>query len=276
MALRIRDWDRHFENASSRKLKRLEWVAIPNKMDGTGYTALVEHPDGAAHLGAWYAIVEIASRREVRGVLPDAIGKNPHDVGGICQSLGRISRLSCHVFQDVIPRLLEIGWIEEFNMPINQPVASKLAESANVVGESADEVAAQGREGKGTTVEGNTPHTPLAGGLSGEHKLRRTAKRTTEQIQKALGERLVWLEELWKIYPCHDGMRDGMDAYERKVENVELARMIHRSAIVYAARAKADPDMKVKFLQGWINGERWKDELIPPAAPKSKIDWDKV
>ena len=39
MILRIREWDKNFENAGSRKLKRLEWVAIPNKTDGEGYTA---------------------------------------------------------------------------------------------------------------------------------------------------------------------------------------------------------------------------------------------
>jgi len=125
-------------------------------MDGSGYTELVEHPDGAAHLGAWYAIVEIASRREIRGMLPEAVGKNPHDVGGICRSLSRISRLPCLVFQDVVPRLLEIGWIEECNMPQIQPVAGKSGESADMSGESADKAAAQGREWKGITGKGKT------------------------------------------------------------------------------------------------------------------------
>ena len=103
---RIRDWDRYFENASSRKLKRLDWVAIPNKTDGEGYTALVDHPDAAAHLGAWYAIVEAASKATPRGSLP---GGFSHGIGGICRSLGRISRLPEKIFLEVIPRLLEIG-----------------------------------------------------------------------------------------------------------------------------------------------------------------------
>jgi hypothetical protein len=35
-------------------------------MDGDGYTELVDHDDGAAHLGAWCAIVQIASKCDPR------------------------------------------------------------------------------------------------------------------------------------------------------------------------------------------------------------------
>jgi hypothetical protein len=145
-AYRIRNWDDHFENAASRKLKRLDWVAIPNRMDGAGYTALVDHPNGAAHLGAWLAIVEVASKqpKEFRGNLPNG-------VGGICQCLGRISRLPSGIFQEVIPRLIEIGWLEEVQS--NQRPATSSAESPTASAEFPTKVAAQGREGKGREVQ---------------------------------------------------------------------------------------------------------------------------
>ena len=117
MILRIRDWNKHFENATSRKLKRLDWVSIPNKTDGDGYMRLVDHPEGAAHLGAWYAIVECASKQKFRGNLPPGIR---HDIGGISQSIGKISQLPSGIFETVIPRLMEIGWLEE--APENQSV----------------------------------------------------------------------------------------------------------------------------------------------------------
>ena len=147
--LRIRDWDKHFENAASRKLHRLDWVAVPNKMDGSGYTALVDHPNGAAHLGAWYAIVEIASRQKPRGNLPDPIG-------GICQCLGRISRLPADVFAEVLPRLLEIGWIEEVSLNQYSPNAS--AESPNASAEScvvktSQSRAARARQSENQSIE---------------------------------------------------------------------------------------------------------------------------
>ena len=163
MRLRIANWDENFESAASRKLKRLDWVAIPNKTDGEGYTALVDHPNAAAHLGAWYAIVEMASKqtpRSNRGNLPGGI---PQDLGGICRSLGRSSRLPWKVFYEVIPRLLEIGWLEQVKE--NQQIcaetvaesANVLAESANVVGDNGRMLAAHYRELQGTT--GNYIHT---------------------------------------------------------------------------------------------------------------------
>ena len=104
---RIKDWDIHFENNRTKELKRLEWVPIPNKMDGAGYTELVDHPDGAAHFGAWVAMLEIASKQKVRGNLPAASD-------GIPQALARISRLPATLFEAVLPRLLKMQWIEQF------------------------------------------------------------------------------------------------------------------------------------------------------------------
>lgn len=157
---RIRDWDRHFENASSRKLKRLDWIALPNKMDGEGYTALVDHPNGAAHFGAWVAIVEIASKQTPRGSLP--VGGISQDVGRICQSLGRISRLPARLFEEVLPRLVEIGWIEQLQS--NQQSATTLGESADALGESANTSAKSGSTLQGTTGQGTTWNRKTANG----------------------------------------------------------------------------------------------------------------
>ena len=112
--LRIVNWDSNFENGVSRRLKRLDWVAMPVKMTGSGYMALVDHASGAAHFGAWVAIVEASAVQEVRGMLPKAAGRDPHDVPGICRSLARISRIPAAVFDELIPRLLgdEIAWLE--------------------------------------------------------------------------------------------------------------------------------------------------------------------
>ena len=150
MALRIRDWDRLFENSTSRKLKRLDWVAIPNKTDGEGYMELVDHPDGAAHLGAWYAIVECASKQKIRGNLPGI----SQDVGGICRAVSRISQLPADVFLDVVPRLLKIGWLEEYNEQQNQVVTespTSSVENPSMLGENPTH-----REGKGITGKGRT------------------------------------------------------------------------------------------------------------------------
>lgn len=107
---RIKNWDKLFENNRTRSLKRMDWIPIPNKMDGDGYTDLLDHPNGAAHLGAWVAILQIASRCDMRGTLCrlTSAGITPHDF----KSFARISRISASVFAEAIPRLQEIGWIE--------------------------------------------------------------------------------------------------------------------------------------------------------------------
>lgn len=154
---RIKDWDEHFENASSRKLKKLDWVPIPNKMDGSGYTALVDHPHGAAHLGAWIAMVEIASRQ--KSPRDGSLTQVSSGLYDLCQCLGRISRLPSIVFEEVIPRLVEIGWVEEVFS--NQQTSENLPQSADVSADSpttsADSPttsAKSGSTGKGITGKG--------------------------------------------------------------------------------------------------------------------------
>lgn len=107
MLYRIVDWEKHFENNRSKKLIQTSWVPVPNRMDGFGYLTLVSHPNGAAHFGAWIAIVEIASACDERGTLRrrgTALG---------AQELALISHLSATVFEEVLPRLLKLQWIEQ-------------------------------------------------------------------------------------------------------------------------------------------------------------------
>jgi len=84
-----------------------------------------------AHFGAWVAIIQIASRQDPRGTLPN--GKLSQSIGGFCQSLGRISRLPAVLFEEVIPRLIEIGWLEKMG-----DSADALGDSADALGDSAD------------------------------------------------------------------------------------------------------------------------------------------
>lgn len=124
--LRIVDWDKHFENNRSRELKSLDWVPVPNKMDGDGYTAMLEIRDnenplvGAARYGAWCAMVLLASKSQVRGYLfrtvtiPQA-GAVPflaHDY----LTMARISRLPASAFESCTERALEVGWVERIEL----------------------------------------------------------------------------------------------------------------------------------------------------------------
>jgi len=104
---RIKDWDKHFENNRTRELKNMPWLPLPTKLDGDGYTELVEHKNGAAHFGAWTAILKVAGRCDLRGTLLRG-NSQPHT----SESLARITRLPKKVFDEVLPRLVSIGWVE--------------------------------------------------------------------------------------------------------------------------------------------------------------------
>ena len=108
----VAGWNENFENNRTRELKYLSWVPMPNKMDGDGYTELLAHPDGAAHFGAWCALVEVASRCDPRGTLLRD-GARPHDFA----SLERITRIRSEVWADAMPRLITIGWITVSEIP---------------------------------------------------------------------------------------------------------------------------------------------------------------
>lgn len=109
MLYRVHNWSKLYENNRTRELKKLQWVLIPNKQDGEGYTALMDHENGPAHFGAWIVILQIASKCEPRGTLVRACGK-PHTP----ETIGRMSHLPAGLCRDALKRLVgdEIGWME--------------------------------------------------------------------------------------------------------------------------------------------------------------------
>ena len=89
-------------------MKRTNWFPAPNDLSADGYVELVGYQDGAAHLGAWYAILMVASRAKPRrGVLLKEDGR-PHTA----ESLARVTRLPETIVTEAIPRLLGIGLLE--------------------------------------------------------------------------------------------------------------------------------------------------------------------
>jgi hypothetical protein len=119
----IQGWDDIFENNRTRGYKDLKWIPVPNKQDGDGYTELLEHKDGMAHLGAWLIMLQIASKSKPRGKLTRSDG-SPHD----SESLARMSRGKAKIFDEAIPRLVHIGWLtqtvdDEHHAPIAQLAA---------------------------------------------------------------------------------------------------------------------------------------------------------
>jgi len=112
---KIKNWSTIYENNRTRELKRLDWVPIPNRHDGEGYTLAAGEPDGPALLGAWLVIIQVASRCDPRGTLLRDTGI-PHN----CASIARLSRFPEEVIKRALdffsgPEMqwLEIEWVQE-------------------------------------------------------------------------------------------------------------------------------------------------------------------
>jgi hypothetical protein len=110
--LRIARWNEFYENNRSRDIANLAYVLVQNDLSDDRYVFLIDHQDAAAHLGGWHAILMLASRvqRPYRGYLIRNDGK-PHDA----RSIALATRLPIDLFKALIPRLLEIGLLEDAN-----------------------------------------------------------------------------------------------------------------------------------------------------------------
>lgn len=149
---RITNWGSLFENNRTRELKKLDWVPVPNKHDGDGYALVMEQPDGPALIGAWLAILQVASKCDERGTLMRDT-KIPHDPA----SIARQSRFP----RDVIERALaffssrEMQWLKytdySLDVQIPQEGAKIPQEGALSDGGCSQEgiTEGKGREGKG-------------------------------------------------------------------------------------------------------------------------------
>lgn len=96
---RIRNWSSIYENNRTREMKSMGWLPLPVKLDGDGYSLLMEDADGPAMFGCFIAILEVAARCDPRGVLVRAAGI-PHDAA----SLARLTRMP----RDIVEKTLGV------------------------------------------------------------------------------------------------------------------------------------------------------------------------
>jgi hypothetical protein len=104
--LRVRNWTR-FESYRTRRMRSIKLIRVPTNLENEGYVDLLSHENGAAHFGAWVAILRVAAQCNPRGTLVRNNGS-----AYTAASLARMTRMPEALFDDAIPRLLEIGWLE--------------------------------------------------------------------------------------------------------------------------------------------------------------------
>lgn len=110
---RVVGWSERYETSESRKRRRLDWVAVPNQWDSRAYLAIVKLPDGAAILGAWMLILEVASRTPERGLLAeDGIALTAEDIAAKVRIPVKVISRALDVLSSPL-----IGWLESAATP---------------------------------------------------------------------------------------------------------------------------------------------------------------
>jgi len=227
---RIVKWDENFENNRSRELKELAWVPVPNRHDGSGYLELVDHPDGAAHFGAWVLIVEVASKCSPRGTLLRSSGK-PHDA----RSLAMMTRIPEAVFTAVLPRLLDIGWLElvpQEGATISQEGATISQEGATI----SQEGATISQEGATISQEGAIPSMNGIEKKGKEENLSNEAKRQAnfKELLTNHNARAIF-EKLWgAAFEEHAEARRWAPLVASVAQEIE-ANLLPRDRVLAAA-----------------------------------------
>lgn len=227
--LRIKNWDDLYENNRTRSLININWVPIPNRMDGDSYCELVDHGDAAAHYGAWIAMLAIASRQTPRGTLP-------REGAGIAQALARISRLPAGLFESLIPRVVEMGWVECFQGVMSNPAG-----------------------GCGNPA-------PSCVNLATEGKERKKELTAPQPRQKPGAEIETWLSaDFWPnwVKAGNDSRGGALKAAKAKAKTPEIRTAIMAvvmSAKFASARREQEPQFR-KHAATWLNQCGWEDQL---------------
>lgn len=144
--LRVRDWDGLYENNRSREIKRADWFPASNDLSADAYIELIENEQGAAHFGAWNAILMVVSRARPRcGLLVKKDGQ-PHTA----ESLARVTRIPEALFLEAIPRLLQIGLLEIADADSSKMNSLAPHPAAGISQDNAGKPQKGAAEGKGT------------------------------------------------------------------------------------------------------------------------------
>lgn len=109
--------------------------------------------------------------------------------------------------------------------------------------------------GDGVTVPkwevGNIPNVPLFKEL----------EELKEEPAYAVTVAVKPFEEFWSVYPLKRGRKDAESAFAKAIKRASVDDIV-RGASAYALSLGSSPDLsKVKWAQGWLNGDRWKDEI---------------
>lgn len=154
-AYRITNWDRLYETAETRKIKRLAWVPTRNKHDGLGFRRMTREKDPCELFTAWNLMLQIASKGEGkdRGTLTrEGQPLEPEDLQMMTGFPSRIFKRGIEFFSSH-----NIAWLEKIREISGQPPDDIRTTSGCHPAEQKEQNRTEQKEEK--EIQGGTPKT---------------------------------------------------------------------------------------------------------------------
>lgn len=106
--IRVRAWSESFLSAKTRGRRGpLRWLQVPVKLTDPDYVAIASSPDGAATLGVWLAVLELAGTLEARDGCLSRSNGDPLMLSEIAAA----TRLDVETLARGIENLQRVGWL---------------------------------------------------------------------------------------------------------------------------------------------------------------------
>jgi hypothetical protein len=285
--LRIRNWAANFETHESRKLKRLDWVSVPNDLQDLGYRMLIDHSDGATHFAAWIIMVEIGSTCKTRGTLME------NGVSLTPRHLSLKSGLSAALFAAAIPRLLEIGWLEDIpesgrsaDAPEESPaIPADHAGGAEEIRQAAGKTSAyidsysyidsntkpcasnsDARDGVTFSID-DPPFETTSPDALFPVKTTPVAKRASQMSPGQEGWFAAWWPEYWR----HVAKKAAREAFRKQVRTVARFEQVMTATRAQKAEMLGREENVRPHGATWLHGERWADETAEVAPTDNAV-----
>jgi len=113
--IRVKNWDKIYENNKTRILKNLDRIQIPINWGSDGYLDMMEREDGSALFGAWIALIQVAAKCNKRGTLVRSNGL-PHTQ----ETISRLTRIPVETIKNMLDFSVNVSkWLEIMEMAVD-------------------------------------------------------------------------------------------------------------------------------------------------------------
>ena len=274
MPLRVKDWDKHFEIAQSRKHpdRKHSWVAVPNKHDGETYALLWQQENAAEIFAAWILILQVASKSHPRGTLVRADG-SPLDAGALALK----TRAPKHIFDRAMPFLINLGWLESYGDDATT-VVPQWDGSGTAVGTTLHNITEQDIK--------TPPYPPQGAGAPDKPDAPTEEKSPKKPKKRGKYDYPPEFEEFWKVYPSrapYDNPKPrALKAWRARIREGETADLLIRAARGYAKdvepKTRDDPEQRrfIKQAATFLSPDLFEERAKYAANGAVEKPWDEM